>query len=115
MRDFGATLSGCTKIMKSFSRGISRITFLVLSTPPHASLPAEQTLFRNQSKVDGQENKRALRNQKQALFCLVVTCLIGLYKHFPSTYQQNRSILSKLTLFTIDTLNAAFALFKTLL
>ena len=31
VRDFGATLSGCTKIIKSFSRGFSRITFLVLS------------------------------------------------------------------------------------
>lgn len=92
VRDFGAfkkqkatTHNGCTKIIKSFSLGSSKIPFLFFSLPPHASLSAEQTLYRTQNKLNGEENKRALRNQKQAPFYLVLNCLIDLYKHFPST------------------------------
>lgn len=100
------------KSLKVFSEAFIELLFFFFQYHhTHHYLPSRPCF----SKVDGQENKRALRNQKQALFYLLINCVIGLYKHFPSPYQQNRSIFSKLTLFTIDTLNAAFSLFKTLL
>lgn len=51
-----ATHNGCTRIIKSSTLGFSRITFLFLSLPPHASFSAEQTLFRTQNKLNGKEN-----------------------------------------------------------